>query len=460
MTKDYFLKRFHEVYPRKDWEFLNLKEQFNNKFIVECKCENGHQIKISVVNLLNGRGCKYCNYDDKHIGVDEFVNLEKNKYGDRYSFDVGEYKTYSTGEITFHCKKHNINFNRTPRMHLKHVGCKLCANENTSKVVNERNALNRMQRALDFKHKAVSKYGERFIYHLDTFINQATPMLITCKEHGDSYITPEKHLCGNICKKCSHKCDCLDDFKNLINEKFGNIYDFTKSVFVNMSTKITVGYNGKFFDIEPTKLLSQDKSKPITHQKVENANDFKKKCSDVYNGFYDYSKITNDNYHGTKHNVEVICPIHGSFFVNAEYHLAGYSGCKKCKKRKLELEIEAFLTEKKIAFIPQYSPAFLKNGCGQKTLDFYLPDYNAVIECHGVQHFKPVKYFGGGDAFLKRVESDKLKNELCSKNGIKVFYYKGRRNVATKTILSNVFLSIYDNNNLFTDKETLLKHIL
>ena len=53
----------------------------------------------------------------------------------------------------------------------------------------------------------------------------------------------------------------------------------------------------------------------------------------------------------------------------------------------------------------------------------YLPKYNIAIECQGEQHFMPVKYFGGEDAFNKRKELDALKYKLSINNNVKILYY-------------------------------------
>jgi len=53
--------------------------------------------------------------------------------------------------------------------------------------------------------------------------------------------------------------------------------------------------------------------------------------------------------------------------------------------------------------------------------DFYV-EYNGqkiVIEFHGVQHFKPVEYFGGESAFVQRVKNDEKKKEYAIQNGYK-----------------------------------------
>jgi very-short-patch-repair endonuclease len=50
--------------------------------------------------------------------------------------------------------------------------------------------------------------------------------------------------------------------------------------------------------------------------------------------------------------------------------------------------------------------------------DFYLPDYNILIEYDGRQHFESVDLFGGQEGFERRKLNDEIKNKYCIKNGI------------------------------------------
>ena len=52
--------------------------------------------------------------------------------------------------------------------------------------------------------------------------------------------------------------------------------------------------------------------------------------------------------------------------------------------------------------------------------DFYLPDYNSIIEFDGLQHFEANEMFGGEEGFRERVEMDRLKNQLCEENSVGV----------------------------------------
>ena len=63
-------------------------------------------------------------------------------------------------------------------------------------------------------------------------------------------------------------------------------------------------------------------------------------------------------------------------------------------------------------------PKFL----GMQHLDIYFPKFNIGLEYQGLQHYEPVNYFGGHEAFKKTLERDKLKKDLCKKNGCVLIY--------------------------------------
>ena len=148
---------------------------------------------------------------------------------------------------------------------------------------------------------------------------------------------------------------------------------------------------------------------------------FIEKANQVHNNIYDYSKV---EYITTQDKVCIICPKHGEFLQTPYVHLHG-AGCPICNASKLEIETHSFLEKNNIEFIPQKRFHWLKNK-KNLSLDFYLPQYNAAIECQGQQHFDKVKWFGqecSEKRFTECIMRDKMKNRLCRKHDIKIFYY-------------------------------------
>jgi hypothetical protein len=68
--------------------------------------------------------------------------------------------------------------------------------------------------------------------------------------------------------------------------------------------------------------------------------------------------------------------------------------------------------------VHQGSPSWL----GWMRFDVYLPLRKVAIEYQGIQHFKPIDYFGGEEGLAKTKERDKKKLELALKNGVHIIY--------------------------------------
>ena len=84
-----------------------------------------------------------------------------------------------------------------------------------------------------------------------------------------------------------------------------------------------------------------------------------------------------------------------------------------CQKESLGEElIKNILIKENILFEREKKFNDLKN----LRFDFYLPSFNILIEFDGLQHYKKTNY-----TTLSMLEHDKIKNEWCLKNNIKLF---------------------------------------
>jgi len=59
----------------------------------------------------------------------------------------------------------------------------------------------------------------------------------------------------------------------------------------------------------------------------------------------------------------------------------------------------------------------IESLCGNKEYDFYLKDYNILIETNGLQHYKECNF--SRRSYYEESENDKLKEKLAIENGIK-----------------------------------------
>lgn len=95
---------------------------------------------------------------------------------------------------------------------------------------------------------------------------------------------------------------------------------------------------------------------------------------------------------------------------------AGY--CPKCDKKNSigEKKIVKFLEQNNIKYIPQMY--FSNWDIGIHYFDFYIPQYNLILEYHGIQHYEYNKYFHKDfDEFQYRQKKDIEKKETALKNG-------------------------------------------
>lgn len=178
--------------------------------------------------------------------------------------------------------------------------------------------------------------------------------------------------------------------------------------------------------------------------------EFIRRARAIHGNKYDYSKVV---YINSRTKVCIICKEHGEFWQTPAKHLQCH-GCPKCNRSHLEEEIASLLTENNIEYIEQYSDSFLKNGKGLQKLDFYLPKYKIAIECQGEQHFTGVFYIKN-KTFKQTFERDYRKYYKCKNQGIKILYFTSKHLFQLKEACK-----IYNDDNIFADKQQLLDKIL
>lgn len=216
------------------------------------------------------------------------------------------------------------------------------------------------------------------------------------------------------------------EFISKAKEIHGDKYDYSKVEYVNAHTPVCIicPEHGQFLQMPSNHLKGRGCSKCSNNRKLT-LNEFIEMSKKIYGDKYDYSKV---NYINALTKVCIICPEHGEFWTTPNNHLRGHA-CPICKQSKLERDIEHNISN----FIEQKTFDWLKDKSLMK-LDFYLPDYNIVIECQGEQHFNQ-KWFGCRDIsdryeynkLINTQNRDILKYNLCKQHNIEIIYYFPKR---------------------------------
>lgn len=131
-----------------------------------------------------------------------------------------------------------------------------------------------------------------------------------------------------------------------------------------------------------------------------------------------------NEYFNNRTKLKFKCKKCGNIIRRSFYNVRqGNTVCECCHQSSLEKQTKQKLIEKNILFEEQKKFSWLKSK-NKLSLDFYLQEYKIAIECQGKQHFEPIEYFGGQKTFDEIVERDKIKKNLCLKNGVKILYVK------------------------------------
>ena len=352
LTKEEFITRAKEKHGDR-YSYDNVK-YVNNSTPVFITCKIHGDFPQIPQDHMKGSGCPYCAKEAKTDTLDEFIVKSKEVHGDKYNYDKVEYKG-NNEKVVITCPIHG-DFLMTPHIHKNGHGCNKCAIENdirrktktTEGVVNE----------------FIDVHGDRYSYDKVRYVNDITPVTITCPIHGDFLMTPHNHKIGHGCDKC-------------VKEK-------------------------------------QAKERRMTME------EFVAKAMTKHGDKYDYSNtIINGN---SRTKVKIKCNTCGTIFeqqINS--HLTG-CGCPKCNESHLETVTSILLEKHNIEYEPQKTFPWLKNK-RKMYLDFFLPEYNIAIECQGIQHYKTHGVFNEEKVKYTQ-QNDILKYKLCTEHSIPIYYIK------------------------------------
>ena len=97
----------------------------------------------------------------------------------------------------------------------------------------------------------------------------------------------------------------------------------------------------------------------------------------------------------------------------------GVESCGCIYYSKGENKIKEILTSNDIKYIPQktFEDFKFKDTNGTPRYDFFLPDYNILLEYDGIQHYKSIKYLGGEEKYKEIKDHDTIKDNYAIANG-------------------------------------------
>ena len=325
--------------------------------------------------------------------------------------------------ITHKCLIHGIEWKARPDNILHGKGCPFCSNEcrRASQVSTHEEYVRNMKKA----NPDVAVIGR--------YINASTKIMHKCLIHDIEWeMIPSNALKGCGCPKChttrisASKTRQHEWYINEVASISPHILVVGKYVGRKIPIKHYCTKHDVEWDTRPEDILRGSGCRLCGREKIS-ANG--KKTFDEYRSELKSCNpdiICIGEYECATKHARHRCMSCGYEWYATPSNILFGTGCPNCNESRGEKNIKIWLNEHNIAYTTQKK----FDDCVDKhplPFDFYLPDYNKLIEYDGRQHFEPVDYFGGQSAFEKLIYHDHIKTEYCVKNNIdllRIPYYK------------------------------------
>lgn len=198
-----------------------------------------------------------------------------------------------------------------------------------------------------FIERSKAKFGDRFTYDKVQYHSVFTPVIITCREHGDFSQKPASHWAGSGgCPVCSSKINNFDNFMVKAHHLYGDKYTYSEESYQSQTTKmvITCTIHNHTFAQSPTRHLGGFEGCSRCQGFVVDLDSLKEKSKAL--GFkWEYPR---SEYKDTRTPITVTCPDHGDFSQTPHDLLSGRVACSKCQPSgtsRGEEELFMFLKE-------------------------------------------------------------------------------------------------------------------
>ena len=233
-----FILRAKEVHGDKyDYSLVEYKKITDKVKII---CPIHGEFIMEARAHYRGQGCPKCGNIKKGLShrytTEKFINKAREIHGDKYDYSKVQ---YSVGKenVTIICPIHG-DFEMSPHSHLAGRGCPKCGNlkkGNTKRLTKE-----------EFIEKAKKIHGDEYDYSLVEYKNNNTKIKIICRKHGVFETLPYVHLSNHKCPKCINEKTSQRQLKNTewfinkANEVHNNKYDYTKTIYKNINSPLTI----------------------------------------------------------------------------------------------------------------------------------------------------------------------------------------------------------------------------
>ncbi len=293
-------------------------------------------------------------------------------------------------------------------------------------------------------------FGNSIDYHASEYKNAKTKIKFRCKKHDYSFEqTSNNHLKSkHPCKFCLQESrrlafsDNINEFKNKIEELYGDIFDFENAKYVNQRTPISLKCvkHKKVITKEPQVFLRGHgcdlcaKEKSSAHLSEEALYEIKKFVSKL-NG-----KCLSETYLNNETKLDFVCNAGHTFQKSWSAVKNSLRWCPKCSPNKLIGETLARLILEHLLKM-KFPSLYIEEMEGLQ-LDGFNSKNRIAFEYQGYQHYTENSHFHKEESRYKsQIERDRHKKVLCEKNEIiliEIFEFKTIRSGRIQLFVNQV----------------------
>ena len=365
------------------------KEYKNNRQKLTVKCPEGHITEVTFDHFKRGSRCREC-MPNKRKSIEEIRNFMATE---GYELLSSEYRN-SKQKLEIKCPKGHV-YKQTWREFQAGYRCSECGGTKRK------------------SYEEVKEYIEKEGYTLlsKEYINNSTNLDMLCPQGHKYNANFNNFKKGYRCKKCAG----LETVE----------FEYVKEYLFEQYNYTYIG--GEYKNAKSELLIKCDKGHEFTTNwnKIQQG---KCHCRECYNEYW-YNKekeyankygfeIINKEYANMQTKIKFKCS-KGHIFKKTFNAFKSNKSCPYCSASSGEYAISLILDKLRIDGIFQHTFPNCKD-VQVLPFDFYLPQYNLIIEYDGKQHFEIVPQFDGEEGFIKRIIHDAIKNQYCEDNNINI----------------------------------------
>lgn len=283
---------------------------------------------------------------------EHFIEKARAIHGDKFDYSLLPDEFKSRDKVPLLCKNHGVWYVTMGNHITNKRGCPTCGFEYVSGI--------KKQRAKDsFVEKSKKVHGDLYDYSLADYVKSGVKVKIICSKHGVFEQCPTSHMSGCGCPACGIELrslaqrDSNETFIAKAEKVHGNIYDYSKLVYVSQKVKVEIvcKEHGSFWQ-KTNNHLNGNGCPLCLPAKLSQIHrlDYDKVKQDVLFSLQDTdSKLIEFNYENSNSFCKLNCKKHGEYKQRIRAILSGH-GCAKCAS-----EVSAKIRSNPVeSYIPEF----------------------------------------------------------------------------------------------------------